>query len=156
MHSYVETILIVIILSDMLLLGVSLLNSCVNLVAIQGIVLCLSTFFLQQHSVTMRLIVIAIASVVIKGFVFPYLIKKSMKDSGVRRELEPVIGNIFSIFIGIALFVFSLVFWLSAFIFKIFNIDVWAERSGVYTFQSLFLGVVVLLVESIWLRNSKR
>jgi len=55
-----------------------------------------------------------------------------------------------------ALFVFSLVFWLSAFIFKIFNIDVWAERSGVYTFQSLFLGVVVLLVESIWLRNSKR
>jgi len=98
MHSYVEIILIVIILSDMLLLGVSLLKSCINLVAIQGILLGVSTFFIQQHDITLRLIIIAVASVVMKGFVFPYLIKKSMKNTGVRRELEPVIGNIFSIF----------------------------------------------------------
>jgi len=55
MHSNIEIILIIIILSDILILGVSLLKSCINIVAVQGIVLGLSTAILQQHSLTFRL-----------------------------------------------------------------------------------------------------
>lgn len=142
MHSYVETILIVVILSDMLLLGVSLLKSCINLVAIQGIVLGLSTFFLQQHSLTLRLVIISVASVVMKGFVFPYLIKRSMKNTGVRRELEPVIGNVFSIFIGIALFIGSLKMGNEIFLLKITS-DSLIVPTALFT---MFTGLYLLIM----------
>ncbi len=108
MNSEIEIILIIVILSNVLLLGASMLRTCIHIVALQGIVLGLSTFFLQQHSFTIRLAVIMVLSITLKGLVFPYLLKKTIRASDIRRELELVVGNVFSIFFGIILFIISL------------------------------------------------
>ena len=108
MHSIVENILIIIVLSNILLLGVTLLKSGVLIVAVQGIVLGLSTLIIQQESLTFRLILIAIVSIALKGFVFPILINKSVKGSGIKHEVEPAVGTIFSIIIGLILFFIAL------------------------------------------------
>jgi len=104
----IETVLIIIIITDILLLAVSLLKSCIDIVAVQGIVLGLSTLILQQNSITYRLALIALASITLKGIVFPYLLNRATKGSGIKRELEPAVGNIFSVLFGIILFIISL------------------------------------------------
>jgi len=48
-------------------------------------------------------------------------------------------------------FVFSwgLVFWLLAGFFRVVGVEVWAERAGIYTFEALVVGVVMLMVEEL-------
>jgi len=47
------------------------------------------------------------------------------------------------------LFSFSLFFWFFASIIQTLGVDVWAERVGIYTYQGLVLGIVMLIIESI-------
>ncbi len=44
--------------------------------------------------------------------------------------------------------ILSLAFWTVGFIFKVFNIDIWAERIVVYAFYSLLLVLVLYVIES--------
>lgn len=102
----IEMILIVVILTNILMLGSSLLKNCINLAAIQGVLLGISTIVLQ-NTFSYRLLIIALGSIAIKGFVFPILLKRAIKESEIKRELEPVVGTIFSVFLGIILFLIS-------------------------------------------------
>jgi len=142
MHSNIELILIVVILTDILLLGISMLKNCINIVALQGIVLGLSTVIIQQHALTFRLALIAAASILLKGIVFPYLLKRAIKDSGIKRELEPVVGNIFSILIGIILFVISLKIGNKLFFAKI-TLDALVVPTALFT---MFTGLYLLIM----------
>lgn len=45
-------------------------------------------------------------------------------------------------------FLVTLIFWLFAGLLLIFRINVWAERTGIYAFESLFFGVLLFLLES--------
>ncbi len=107
METYLELILIIIILVDILLLGMSLLKSCINIVAVQGMMLGILTIVFQQHSITFRLVILSVTTIVLKSIIFPYLLNRTIKDSGIKRELEPFVGNIFSVFLGIILFIIS-------------------------------------------------
>lgn len=51
------------------------------------------------------------------------------------------------------LFLIAFVFWLIAAVFKIFFIEVWAERSAIYVYQALVIATVFLFIENIWTRN---
>lgn len=48
-----------------------------------------------------------------------------------------------------AMFIICLFFWLFAAFLKIVKIDVWAERTTIYVYQSLVLGIVLTIVENI-------
>lgn len=48
-----------------------------------------------------------------------------------------------------ALFIIALIFWILAAFLKVANIDVWAERTSIYTFQALLVGLVLFLFEII-------
>lgn len=48
-----------------------------------------------------------------------------------------------------SMFFISIVFLVFATFLKILKIEVWAERTAVYTFQSLLIGVILLIRESI-------
>ncbi len=48
-----------------------------------------------------------------------------------------------------ALFVITLVFWLFTAIMRFFEINVWAERTAVYAFQSFFIGLLILIYEIV-------
>lgn len=48
-----------------------------------------------------------------------------------------------------SLFTIGLIFWLLAGFFKVFAIDIWAERTAVYMFQALVIGVILTFVEDV-------
>lgn len=52
-----------------------------------------------------------------------------------------------------SMFVVTLFFWIFAGFLKIIRIDVWAERTAIYAYESLTLGVTLLLVEVLNKRN---
>lgn len=47
-----------------------------------------------------------------------------------------------------SMFFISLLFWLFACLIKILKIDIWAERTAIYTFQAFIVGLVLLIIES--------
>ncbi len=49
-----------------------------------------------------------------------------------------------------AIFFVTLVFWIFAGFLKLVEIDVWAERTGVYAYESLVFGVVLFFIENIY------
>ena len=59
-------------------------------------------------------------------------------------------GLIFSaLFLGATsstFFVVSLIFWMIVMFFKLLKIDIWAERTAIYTFYSLVLGILQFLL----------
>ncbi len=46
--------------------------------------------------------------------------------------------------------VVALAFWLFAAFLKLAKVDVWAERTAIYSFQALVVGVVLLIWESLF------
>ena len=48
-----------------------------------------------------------------------------------------------------SIFIVALLFWLFAGLLKMLKIDIWAERTAVYTFEALLIGVVLLIIESV-------
>ena len=68
-------------------------------------------------------------------------------------NLIVTIGLVSSIFLlgarSRVMFIISLFFWLFAGFLKFVGVDVWAERTTIYTFQSLLVGVVLLIIENI-------
>lgn len=68
-------------------------------------------------------------------------------------DLAVMISLFLSIFLlgarSTAFFLIAFTFFLIAAFFKLVKIDVWAERTSVYVFEALLLGVVVLFVDIV-------
>lgn len=112
MTSTIEIMMILLVLSDMALLGLSRLRTCINIVSLQGMLLGLLALVINAGAVTPRLIAIAAASFIIKGFVFPYLLRRAIREAGAQSETEPFVGYIMSIIAG--LFMLGISIWLGA------------------------------------------
>ncbi|KKU10007.1 MAG: hypothetical protein UX13_C0023G0007 [Candidatus Woesebacteria bacterium GW2011_GWB1_45_5] len=55
-----------------------------------------------------------------------------------------------------AMFAVSFLFFAFSGFMKALNVAVWAERTSIYVFQALFLGILMLLFENIFLYNAKK
>lgn len=68
-------------------------------------------------------------------------------------NLIVVVGLVSSIFLlgarSQAIFIAGLFFWLFAGFLKFVGVDVWAERTTIYTFQAFVIGMALLIVENI-------
>ena len=102
MNVWIEATLIILVLTNLRLLGLSRLGACIRTVALQGVILGLLALPLNQHDFASALIVAA-GSIVVKGIVFPWLLFRAVREANVRREIEPIIGYIPSILFGIVL-----------------------------------------------------
>ena len=47
-----------------------------------------------------------------------------------------------------SMFAVSLAFFMFACLLKLLKIDIWAERTAIYTFEALIMGTVLLIIES--------
>jgi hydrogenase-4 component E len=111
-HLWLDTILVGVILVNFLLLGSSLLSACIRFAAVEGMLLGILTLVVHEDGITLRILVLAIASIGVKGVVFPFLLFRALREAGVRREIEPFVGYNLSLLIGTGALAFSL--WLSA------------------------------------------
>ena len=99
MTDWLDVSLVLIILSNVFLLGSSLMGACIRIVAIQGVLLGVVTLAVQD-TITVHAAVMAAASLFLKGLIFPRLLFWALREAGVRREVEPFVGFTTSILIG--------------------------------------------------------
>jgi len=104
MEKLCETAMMLLILSDMALLAVSLLSTAIRLVAFQGVLLAVFIILIQWSDLTLRIGLIALVSMGIKGVLFPYLLRRALRNAGIQREVEPFIGYIPSLLVGVLFF----------------------------------------------------
>jgi hydrogenase-4 component E len=109
---WIDAVLVVVVLLNLLVLGSSRLATCIRCVAVQGVFLGLMTIVAHEGTNTLRTAMLAIASISVKGVAFPVLLFRALHEAEVRREIEPYVGFNLSLLTGMATLLFSL--WLSA------------------------------------------
>ena len=92
MEALVHLLMVFLILANLRLLGGSRLNVCIVTVAAQGVALGLLPIMLHPLSMTLHALIVVAAAVVLKGWLFPKLLKRALRDAGVGREVAPYVG----------------------------------------------------------------
>lgn len=110
MTAALDSLLVLMILANLLLLGSSRLVACIRICAVQGFMVGLLPIVLSGAGLTARLASLAVTIAAMKGFVFPYLLSKSMRDSNTSREARPFLGYATSVIVGVMALFAS--FWL--------------------------------------------
>ncbi len=106
-----ETVLILIVLTNLRLLGASRLGASIRTVAVQGILLGALALLAHGAAPTWGAVAMAVIGMALKGGVFPWLLFRALRQADVQREVEPFVGPIPSLLAGIASF--GIAFWLS-------------------------------------------
>jgi hydrogenase-4 component E len=112
MQQWLELATVLLFLTDLVMLGLSELGACIRMVAIQGILLGLFTLIAREDVLTARLIILGVVSMGVKGFVFPFLLSRDIREAKVRREVEPFVGYAASIVAGLLMLAASM--WIAA------------------------------------------
>jgi len=102
--------MILLILSDLALLGMGVFGAHISIVAVQGFVLGAFALLSQYEHLTPRVGAIALITVAVKGVLFPYLLRRAIKDTEVVRESKPYVGYNTSVMGGLVVVTVSL--WL--------------------------------------------
>ncbi|MFB3819182.1 MAG: NADH-quinone oxidoreductase subunit K [Candidatus Methylomirabilales bacterium] len=105
-----EAIVALLLITDLLLLGSGRLRSCIALVGLQGIVVSLLPILL--HGMDGRAWLLTLGSAALKGGVFPWLLLRVLRETGVRREVEPFVSHTVAVVVGVGALMFSL--WVDA------------------------------------------
>lgn len=138
---FAELLLLLIVLTDFAVLGSSRLSACIRAIAIQGVLLgALSLVIDDPRSV--HAMALAAGTVAIKGIVLPFFLRWAMREAAVRREVEPAIGYMASLFLG------SLAVGASFALANRLPIITKVELLVPIAFATLIIGLLVLVTRS--------
>lgn len=110
MPFWVNAIIILVVLTNLKLLGSSRLLACIRIVAAQGFLLGLLPVLAHTEGPLVRLVAQSACSTLLKGVVFPWLLMRAVREADVRREVEPIVGFTTSLLVGTVLLAVGL--WL--------------------------------------------
>jgi hydrogenase-4 component E len=99
MQVLLDPALILVLLLNLFALGNSRIASVIRIVGFQGAVLGLMPLIVHGHLGAMPLLVAA-ATVCLKGIVIPWMLLRAMREAQIRREMEPLIGFVPSMVLG--------------------------------------------------------
>ena len=105
-----DLILVLVVLTNLKLLASSRLGASIRVVAAQGVVLGLLPIQSHVHQLSWHLVALAVGTITLKGVVFPWLLFRALREAEVAREVEPYVGYVTSILVGVAALAAS--FWL--------------------------------------------
>jgi hydrogenase-4 component E len=103
MESGIDRLMLLLILSDMALLGMTRLGGAIGLIAFQGVLLGGLALLSPEGAPTWRALLLAVAGLGLRGVLFPWLLRRVVRRVGIRHERDPLIGHGSSILIGIAM-----------------------------------------------------
>lgn len=86
---------------NLLALGSSRLPSIIRAAALQGMILGVLPFLLES-TLHWLVVLVAVGTIVVKGFVIPSLLRRAMRAANIDREVEPLVDFIPSILLGAA------------------------------------------------------
>lgn len=110
MKSGFDTVMILLVLTNLAILGSSRLMMCVRVLVLQGLVLSTLPLIVDLGGVSLRDLALAGGTILVKAILFPWLLMRTLRDAGVRREIEPYVGYTMSIIVGAILLALAL--WL--------------------------------------------
>lgn len=103
MHVWSDAISVLLILTNLGLLGSSRLAACIRMVAAQGILLGILPLLVQQDGLTLRVAAVSLASMAMKAGILPWLLTRASRQANVRAEVEPLVGFTTSLLVGLGL-----------------------------------------------------
>ena len=98
-HAGSELVLLLVLLSCFAVLGTSRLSTCIRVIAVQGVLLGLLPLLLAT-ALSVHTITLAAGTIAVKGVVLPLFLSWAIRESAVRREIEPLIGYVASLLLG--------------------------------------------------------
>lgn len=100
---------LLIILSNIYLLGTSRLGAMIRAIAFQGIMLSILPLLLPHFgNEAGHLVILSLLSVIVKGYVIPNYLQRIISDVKVKRELNPYVGYFSSVLFGLIVSYLSL------------------------------------------------
>ena len=111
MNSLLDSLMICVLLTSLMLLASSRLVSCIRLVAVQGVALSLLPVIAPDGNSGQHWL-LALGTIIVKGIILPWLLLRARQEADVPREVEPYVGFGASLLIGVVLLAGS--FWLSS------------------------------------------
>jgi hydrogenase-4 component E len=112
MSASTDVVLVLLVLTNLALLGTSRLAACIRFEAFQGILLGALTMLVPAGRPTLPDLLLTGASTVVKGGIFPWLLFRALRETSARREGEPLVGYGLSLLLGALLLGISL--WLGS------------------------------------------
>jgi len=103
-------ILVLVVLTNLKLLGSSRLGASIRVVAAQGVALGLLPVLAHRQDLTVHFALLAAGTIAIKGIVFPWFLFRAIREAEIAREIEPYVGYAASLVTGAAALGVS--FWL--------------------------------------------
>jgi hydrogenase-4 component E len=112
MSGWIDVVMVALILTNLIVLGSSRLNTCIRVIALQGVALGTLPLMAGPSVLPLRMIALTAGTMGLKGVVFPWLLLRAMRQAEVRREVEPYVGYIWSVVVGLVSLGVSV--WLGA------------------------------------------
>jgi hydrogenase-4 component E len=112
MTVWIDSALVLIILTNLVLLGSSRIRTAIRTAALQGIVLAALPLVARTGGPVTHSLLLAFGSVALKGVLFPWLLFRARREAHVRREPHPFVGYNASVVAGVVAMGLSL--WLGA------------------------------------------
>ncbi|MEW6411237.1 MAG: NADH-quinone oxidoreductase subunit K [Candidatus Zixiibacteriota bacterium] len=108
MKEMVNALIALIVMVDFLLLSASSLRAAIRIVAVQGMALGLLPLFVHDDGLTIRLAIISILVISLKGALIPRFLARGLREENAGREITYYVGPIASLLIGILVMCSSL------------------------------------------------
>lgn len=102
---------VLLILSCLFLLGSSRLHVAIRVVAAQGVLLGILPVIRSMGDITAGIWILSISTIVSKSIVLPWLMRICLRNSEIRREIEPFVGFGLSLISGTGLL--ALAVWVT-------------------------------------------
>lgn len=103
MNEWIDTLLVFVILSDLWLLGSSRIPGGVRTAAAQGVMIAALPVLAAAGAAAWHGWLVALGSAVVKGWVLPAWLLRAVRETGARREMEPLVGYAASLLAGLAM-----------------------------------------------------
>jgi hydrogenase-4 component E len=112
MNNAADLLMILLVLANQLLLGLSRLGTCIRVVAVQGIAIGVLPLLINAGAIELHVALFSAVTIGLKGIVFPLVLMRTLRDVKAQREVEPFIGYGSSIALGTVALIISI--WLSS------------------------------------------
>ncbi len=103
MQTSLEYLTLVLILSDVALLATARLGRIIALVAFQGAALAAMALLSPSFPLGARALLLGIAGLVVRGLLFPWLLRRAARQAEIAEERDPLVGFAASVLLGIAM-----------------------------------------------------
>jgi len=112
MNTTADIVMIVLVLTNLMLLGSSRLGACIRTVAVQGIVVGLLPVLLNDWRLELHPVMFSVAIIALKGIIFPWMLTGTLRELKTQREIEPFIGYGISLVLGTVILMICM--WLGS------------------------------------------